>query len=128
MMSDFLIIVAVVVIAAFFWQLRQMAELSKAYAEQSCGKQRVQFVSIAMLNASPSIGGQTGLCWNAKFMFEFSTDGENLFKAHIDMKGKTIKKVSWPIFPEPDWQSAPMARGKFGGCGSGGGCNSGKCR
>ncbi|MBR9726778.1 DUF3301 domain-containing protein [Shewanella intestini] len=128
MMSDFLIIVAVVVIAAFFWQLRQMAELSKMFAEQSCAKQRVQFLSIAMVNAKPTIGGHTGLCWHTRFMFEFSTNGENLYQAHIHMKGKTILKVDWPIFPEPDWQNAPMAKGKFGGCGSGGGCNSGKCR
>lgn len=29
MMSDLLLIIALVVVAAFFWQLRQMAELSR---------------------------------------------------------------------------------------------------
>mgnify|MGYP006182654247 CR=1 FL=1 len=32
-MSDLLLIIAVVVIAAFFWQLRQMAVLSRIFAE-----------------------------------------------------------------------------------------------
>ncbi|WP_394128743.1 DUF3301 domain-containing protein [Shewanella maritima] len=128
MMSDFLIIVALVVIGAFFWQLRQMAETSRVFAEQACNKQKVQLLSIAMINARPSIGGHTGLCWKAQFMFEFSTDGLNQYQAHIGMHGKKIQKINWPIFPEPEWHDAPMAKGKFGGCGSGGGCNSGKCR
>ncbi|QIR14959.1 DUF3301 domain-containing protein [Shewanella aestuarii] len=127
MMSDFLLIVALVVVAAFFWQLRQMAELSRMVAEQACNKQKVQLLAVAMESARPSIGGHTGLCWRAKFMFEFSTDGMNQYKAHINMHGKRVSKIDWPIFPEPEWTDAPTARGKFGGCGSSRSCNSGKC-
>lgn len=127
MMTDFLLIVALVVVAAFFWQLRQMAELSRMVAEQACNKQKVQLLAVAMESARPSIGGHTGLCWRAKFMFEFSTDGMNQYKAHINMHGKRVSKINWPIFPEPEWMDAPTARGKFGGCGSSSSCNSGKC-
>ncbi|MCL1143323.1 DUF3301 domain-containing protein [Shewanella gaetbuli] len=128
MMSDFLIMAALVVVAAFFWQLRTMAELSRVMAEQACRKQNVQLLAVAMESASPSLGGHTGLCWKAKFMFEFSTDGINQYRAHIFMQGKTVKKIDWPIFPEPEWMDAPKSQGKFGGCGSRSSCSSGKCR
>ncbi|GGI74048.1 DUF3301 domain-containing protein [Shewanella gelidii] len=128
MMIDFLMIAAVVVIAAFFWQLRQMAEISRQFAQQECGKQNVQLLAIAMESALPSIGGSSGLCWKAKFMFEFSTDGLNQYKANINMHGKRIQKIQWPIFPEPEWQQAPLARGTVGGCGSKGSCKSGGCK
>ncbi|GGQ34553.1 DUF3301 domain-containing protein [Shewanella litoralis] len=127
MMSDFLLIVALVVVGAFFWQLRQMAELSRRVAEQSCKKQNVQMLAIAMESARPSIGGSTGICWKATFMFEFSTDGINQYRGHIMMHGNRVTKIQWPIFPEPEWMDAPMASGKFGGCGSSQSCNSGKC-
>ncbi|UCX05177.1 DUF3301 domain-containing protein [Shewanella sp. HL-SH8] len=127
MMSDFLIMAALIVTAAFFWQLRNMAELSRVFAEQACGKQKVQLLAIAMESARPSLGGQTGLCWRAKFMFEFSTDGMNQYQAHINMHGKRVTKIDWPIFPEPEWFDAPMSQGKFGGCGTKTSCDSGKC-
>ncbi|WP_299787615.1 DUF3301 domain-containing protein [uncultured Shewanella sp.] len=129
MMSDFLLIVLLVVIAAFFWQLRQMAELSRIFAGRECQKQKVQLLAIAMESARPSIGGSSGLTWKAKYILEFSTDGLNQFRAHIWMHGKKIQKVQWPIFPEPEWSEAPEARGSVGGsCGSRGSCNSGKCK
>jgi len=53
MMSDFLIFVALIVVGAFFWQLRQMAELSRTVVEQSCKKQNVQLLAIAMESARP---------------------------------------------------------------------------
>ncbi|MFT5704105.1 MAG: hypothetical protein ACI8SK_000036 [Shewanella sp.] len=129
MMSDFLLFAAVIVIAAFFWQLRQMAELSRVFANRECQKQKVQLLAIAMESARPSIGGSSGLTWKAKYLFEFSTDGINQYQAHILMHGKTVQKVDWPIFPEPEWFEAPEARGSVGGsCGSRGSCNTGKCK
>ncbi len=129
MMTDFLMIAALVIIAAFFWQLRQMAELSRVFASSECKKQRVQLLAIAMESARPSVGGSSGLTWKAKFLMEFSTDGINQYRAHIWMLGKKIEKIQWPIFPEPEWLQAPEARGSVGGsCGSRGGCNSGGCK
>ena len=126
MMTDVLLILAVGVIAAFFWQLRQMAEISRRFAERECQKQKVQLLAIAMESARPSFGGHSGICWQAKYMLEFSTDGINQFKATITMRGKQIQKIQWPIFPEPDWVEAPMTKGSIGGgCGSRGSCNSG---
>ncbi|MCL1073593.1 DUF3301 domain-containing protein [Shewanella dokdonensis] len=124
MMTDFLLMAGVVVIAAFFWQLRQMAEICRQFAEREVQRQRVQLLSVAMASARPSLGG-AGLGWKASFQFEFSTDGINQFKGHIHMLGKRIQKIEWPIFPEPDWSQAPTNRGKVGGgCG---GCSSGGC-
>lgn len=130
MMSDLLLIIALVIVAAFFWQLRQMAELSRVFAERECAKQKVQLLAIAMESARPSLGGATGICWKAKYFFEFSTDGMNQYRGHLWMLGKKIQKIEWPIFPEPEWLEAPMAQGKFGGCGgsSKNSCGSGKCR
>ena len=129
MMTDFLLFAAVIVIVAFFWQLRQMAELSRVFADRECHKQKVQLLAIAMESARPSIGGSSGLTWKAKYLLEFSTDGINQYRAHIWMHGKTVKKVDWPIFPEPEWFEAPEARGSVGGsCGSRGNCNTGKCK
>jgi hypothetical protein len=127
MMSDFILMVALVVLAAFFWQLRQMAELSRAFAERACQKQNVQLLAIAMTSARPSLGGNTGLCWKAKFMFEFSTDGMDQHQGQLSMKGKQIQGIDWPVFPEPEWLDAPLAKGKFGGCGTSSGCGTGKC-
>lgn len=125
MMSDLLFIIALVILAAFFWQLRQMAELSRTFAQSECSKQRVQLLAIAMESARPSLGGTTGICWKAKYLLEFSTDGLNQYNAHIWMQGKKIQRIEWPIFPEPEWQQAPMASGS---CGSRGGCHPGGCR
>lgn len=129
MMTDLLIILALLVIAAFFWQLRYMAEQSRRFAERECRKQKVQLLAIAMESAKPSLGGHAGLCWQARYQFEFSTDGLNQYRAHIVIRGKTITKIEWPIFPEPLWDEAPQARGAVGGgCGSRGNCRSGSCR
>lgn len=129
MLTDFLFFVVILVIVAFFWQLRQMAELSRVFAANECKKQHVQLLAVAMESARPSIGGSSGLTWKAKFILEFSTDGLNQFRAHLWMHGKKVNKIKWPIFPEPEWLEAPEARGSVGGsCGSRGGCNSGKCR
>ncbi|QYJ77827.1 DUF3301 domain-containing protein [Shewanella acanthi] len=130
MMSDLLLIIALVVVAAFFWQLRQMAELSRIFAEKECARQKVQLLAIAMESAYPYVGGTTGICWKAKYLFEFSSDGLNQFRGHIWMTGNKIQKIEWPIFPEPEWMEAPTAKGKFGSCGgsSQSSCNSGKCR
>ncbi|MCH1919848.1 DUF3301 domain-containing protein [Shewanella sp. A3A] len=127
MMTDFLMIAALVLIAAFFWQLRQMAEIAKRFIERECSRQRVQFLAVAMDNARPSFGGTTGIGWRASFMFEFSTDGINQFKGTVRMRGNQVQKIEWPIFPEPDWQQAPSARGKFGGGCGGSSCGSGGC-
>ncbi|MCE9685116.1 DUF3301 domain-containing protein [Shewanella sp. AS16] len=128
MMTDLLLILALVVLAAFFWQLRQMAELSRLFVEKECIKQNVQLLAIAMESARPSVGGSTGLCWKAKYLFEFSTDGINQFQAHLWMQGRKIHRIEWPVFPEPEWLDAPQARGSIGGsCGSRRNCNSGKC-
>ncbi|MGI2259605.1 DUF3301 domain-containing protein [Shewanella sp. GXUN23E] len=129
MMTDLLIILGLLVVAAFFWQLRQMAEQSRRFAEAECNKQKVQLLSVAMVSARPCFGGHTGIGWKAKFQFEFSTDGMNQFRAHINMQGNRITKIEWPIFPEPEWHQAPQAKGSIGGgCSSRGGCNSGRCR
>ncbi|KFZ37195.1 hypothetical protein HR45_12345 [Shewanella mangrovi] len=126
MMTDFLMIAALVLIAAFFWQLRQMAEIARRYMERECARQRVQLVAIAMDAARPTLGGATGLGWRAGFMFEFSTDGINQFRGKLRMRGNQIEKIEWPIFPEPEWQQAPSSKGKFGG-GCGSSCGSGRC-
>ncbi|MDF0534479.1 DUF3301 domain-containing protein [Shewanella yunxiaonensis] len=124
MMTDFLMMAGLVVIAAFFWQLRQMAEICRQFAEREVKRQRVQLLSVAMNSARPCLGA--GLGWKANFQFEFSTDGINQYKGHILMIGKRIQKIEWPIFPEPEWEQAPTSRGKVSG-GCGGGCRSGGC-
>ncbi|MCL1057662.1 DUF3301 domain-containing protein [Shewanella gelidimarina] len=132
MMTDFLLIVAVVVIAAFFWQLRQMAEMSRTFATKECQKQKVQLLAIAQETAKPSFGGSTGFTWKVKYLFEFSTDGINQYSGSLWMHGKKIHKVQWPIFPEPEWHDAPESRGSVGGsCGGGrskSNCSSGGCK
>ncbi len=124
-MADLLIILALIAVAALFWQLRQMAEIAKQFAIRECARQNVQMVSVAQENARPALGGTTGIGWKADYQFEFSTDGINNYVGTINMHGTRITKISWPIFPEPEWQSAPQAGRKFGGCGSG--CGS-SCR
>ena len=116
MMTDLLLILGIFLVAAFFWQLRQMAETSRRFAERESSKQKVQLLSVAMASARPSFGGSTGLCWKAKFFLEFSTDGINRYQAEFIMLHNRILSVDWPVFPEPDWMEAPMARGKIGGC------------
>ncbi|MCG9696132.1 DUF3301 domain-containing protein [Shewanella sp. Isolate11] len=130
MMTDFLLIAALVVIIAFFWQLRQMAEISRRFANSECRKQKVQLLAIAMESARPSIGGSSGLTWKAKFLMEFSTDGINQYQANFWMHGKKVERIQWPIFPEPEWLEAPQTSGTIGGCGgaSRGGCKSGGCK
>ena len=46
MMTDLLIILGLLVVAAFFWQLRQMAEQSRRFVETECSKQKVQLLSV----------------------------------------------------------------------------------
>ncbi|MBM7073031.1 DUF3301 domain-containing protein [Shewanella sp. OPT22] len=116
MMTDLLLILGIALIAAFFWQLRQMAETSRRFSERESAKQRVQLLSVAMSSARPSLGGSTGLCWKATFLLEFSTDGINRYQAEFVMLHNRIISIDWPVFPEPDWMEAPASRGKIGGC------------
>ena len=116
MMTDLLLILGIALIAAYFWQLRQMAETSRRFAERESAKQKVQLLSVAMASARPSFGGNTGICWKAKFLLEFSTDGINRYQAEFVMLHNRIISIDWPVFPEPDWMEAPTARGKIGGC------------
>ncbi|MGB0894490.1 MAG: DUF3301 domain-containing protein [Parashewanella sp.] len=116
MMIDLLLILTIFLIAAFFWQLRQMAEVSRKFAESEAKKQNVQVLSVAMISARPSIGGHTGLCWKAKFGLEFSTDGINRYQAEFVMVHNRIQSMDWPVFPEPEWGDVPLSKGKIGGC------------
>ncbi len=115
-MTDLLLILFIFLIAAFFWQLRQMAETSRKFAERETSRQRVQLLSVAMATARPSIGGATGLCWKAKFVIEFSTDGINQLRSDFVMHHNRIHSINWPVFPEPEWEHAPESKGKIGGC------------
>ena len=126
MMTDLLMILVLFVIVGFFWQLRQMAEHSKHFVENECIKQNVQLLAIAQESAKPCFGGHSGISWKTKYFFEFSTDGLNQYRGYLWMIDKKIQKIEWPIFPEPEWQQAPLAR--KGNCGTNGGCNSGGCR
>ncbi|ABL99335.1 DUF3301 domain-containing protein [Shewanella amazonensis] len=129
MMTDLLLLLGVALIAAFFWQLRQMAEIARMFAEKEAKRQNVQLLAIAQLSAKPTLGASTGIGWKASYLFEFSTDGINQYRGHIHMLGKKIQKIEWPIFPEPEWHQAPTARGSLGGgCGSKSNCSSGSCR
>lgn len=129
MMTDLLLLLGVALVAAFFWQLRQMAEIARLFSEKECKRQKVQLLAVAQLSARPTLGASTGIGWKATYLFEFSTDGINQYRGHIQMLGKKIQKIEWPIFPEPEWHEAPTARGSLGGgCGSRSSCNSGSCR
>ena len=128
-MTDLLFFIAVILIVAFFWQLRQMAELSRIFAYRECQKQKVQLLAIALETARPCIGGSSGLTWKIKYLLEFSTDGINQYQAKILMHGKVIQQIQWPIFPEPEWFEAPETKGSVGGsCHSQSNCDSGKCK
>ncbi|RLV57798.1 DUF3301 domain-containing protein [Parashewanella curva] len=115
-MIDLLLILAIFLIAAFFWQLRQMAENSRLFAEREAAKQNVQMLTVAMSSARPSFGGNTGLCWKANFILEFSTDGIDQHQANFTMLHNRVLSVDWPVFPEPEWEQAPTNRGKIGSC------------
>ncbi|WP_372872778.1 DUF3301 domain-containing protein [Shewanella sp.] len=129
MMTDLLLLLSVFLVAAFFWQLRQMAEIARLFSEKECNRQKVQLLAVAQLSARPTLGSSTGIGWKATYLFEFSTDGINQYRGHIQMLGKKIQKIEWPIFPEPEWLEAPTTRGSLGGgCGSRSSCNSGNCR
>ena len=127
MMSDFLLIALLVIIATYFWQLRNMAELCKIVAEKACKKQNVQLLSTAMESARPWLGGNSGLSWKATYIFEFSTNGINQFQGSIKMMGNKVTKIDWPIFPEPEWFEAPKSQGRFGSCGGKSSCGSKAC-
>ncbi|GLP96731.1 DUF3301 domain-containing protein [Paraferrimonas sedimenticola] len=127
-MTDLLLILGLIGIAALFWQLRQMAEQAKQFATRECARQNVQLLSVAQSNARPAFGGTSGIGWKADYQFEFSTDGINQFVGSIAMHGLRITKINWPIFPEPEWHEAPTARGKIGGCGPKCGTSGGRCR
>ncbi|WP_299008639.1 DUF3301 domain-containing protein [uncultured Shewanella sp.] len=116
MMIDIFIILVIVVIIVFFWQLRQMAEVSRIYVNKECQKQHVQLLAIAQDSARPSLGGNTGFTWKAKYLFEFSTNGIDKHQGHILMLGTRVQKIEWPVFPEPEWQQAPDAKGQIGRC------------
>lgn len=108
MISDLLLILALFLVIIYFWQLRQMAELSHHFIQQACIKQNVQLISTALKTAKPMLGGQSGISWKATYLFEFSTDGLNKYKGYLWMQSKTVVKIEWPIFPEPEWEHSPQ--------------------
>ncbi|WP_299490648.1 DUF3301 domain-containing protein [uncultured Shewanella sp.] len=116
MMIDIFIILILIIVIIFFWQLRQMAEVSRIYVNKECQKQQVQLLAIAQDSARPSLGGNTGFTWKARYLFEFSTNGIDKHQGNIWLLGTRIQKIEWPVFPEPEWQGAPDAKGQIGRC------------
>ncbi|TKB49587.1 DUF3301 domain-containing protein [Ferrimonas aestuarii] len=107
-------------IAAVFWQLRQVAEFAEFHSKRECDRRRLQWVSTARTKARLGFIPGQGLGWRTEFQCEFSTDGINRLHSTLLFSGKKLSDVKMPLYPEPEWQQAPQAKGRIGGCGGGG--------
>ncbi|MBY5990646.1 DUF3301 domain-containing protein [Ferrimonas balearica] len=131
---DLVIVMVLVGIGALFWQLRRISEVAQFHAQRACRQRRLQLLNVARSKARLGWIPGGGIGWHCEYQCEFSTDGMNQLTATLEMMGNRLKAVQMPFYPEPEWDQAPMARGKvgMGGCGGGScapksGCNTG-CR
>lgn len=110
MLGDVVLLMVLVFVGLWFWQLRQMAEASERHAKRACNSQNLQLLAVALQRARPAFGGNSGLSWRGSYLFEFSTDGVNRLQATMTLHGQTLLGIDWPVFPEPEWQHAPESK------------------
>lgn len=96
-MIDILISLGIVLVIAYFWRLRQMAEHCQQFAIQQCKSNHLQFIAIGLTQAKPTCTRQAGLTWATQYSLEFSTNGYDHHRAKIFMQGSVITKIIWPI-------------------------------
>ena len=95
-LTDILILLLVVVIAAQFWRMRAISEAAQRYVAQYCEKQQLQLISVARSHTRITVvRGKPD--WKTQFVFEFSGNGEDKYQGQLDMEG--LRAVSTTVPP-----------------------------
>ncbi len=94
-MLDYLVLLVLVLPAAFWWSSFHAREAAKRAAHRHCEHQGVQFlddsVALTRLRLRRDVTGRLALY--REYRFEFSTDGEDRFAGQIRVIGRRVLGV-----------------------------------
>ncbi|MCF6441921.1 DUF3301 domain-containing protein [Pseudoalteromonas luteoviolacea] len=81
---------------SFFWFSRKIAESAREHATQQSEKLNVQLLSVACQKRRLGVlkNGQLGI--KSEFLFEFSSDRDNAYKATLYLENQTLVKIDVP--------------------------------
>ncbi|WJG08546.1 DUF3301 domain-containing protein [Aliiglaciecola sp. LCG003] len=94
---DILLFVIIAAVGFQFWRIRAISEKAKAYLEQYCDKQALQFISAARSKTRLTIY-KAKLDWYTEFDFEFSSTGEESYHGLLTMRGLNIVNTELPAY------------------------------
>ena len=84
-MDNLFSILIIAIIGFLFWQQRRQTELAQYYIEQRCKNMGLQMISFARGEQKlKDHHGEWG--WRTVFVFEFSSDGMDVYQGYIEMK------------------------------------------
>ncbi|NOH78953.1 DUF3301 domain-containing protein [Vibrio sp. RE86] len=95
MIHDLFAILALSIVCLLFWQQRRQAEIAKSIAARKCKELDLQLVSVAL--KGHKLKTPDGIWrWHTVYEFEFSSLGDDCYKAEIIMQGFHLAKVTLP--------------------------------
>lgn len=95
MIHDLFAILAISIVCLLFWQQRRQAEIAKSIAARKCKELDLQLVSVALKGHKLKTPGGIWR-WHTVYQFEFSSLGDDCYKAEIIMQGFHLAKVTLP--------------------------------
>ncbi|WP_462157953.1 DUF3301 domain-containing protein [Pseudoalteromonas sp. GB56] len=83
-------------VISLFWYRRKLAEKAQIHAQYQCEQLGVQLVSVACLTWRIGIlrNGKLGI--RSTYQFEFSSDGESLYKGQLHMDNERLHSKDIP--------------------------------
>ena len=80
----------------FFWLNRKVAEAANLHAQRQIEQLNVQLMSVAFNKRRLGIlkSGKPGI--KSEFIFEFSSDGQNVYQGVLIMENELLKSVVIP--------------------------------
>lgn len=95
MIHDLFAILALSIVCLLFWQQRRQSEIAKSIAARKCKELDLQLVSVAL--KGHKLKTPDGIWrWHTVYEFEFSSLGDDCYKAEIIMQGFHLAKVTLP--------------------------------
>ncbi|MDP2560527.1 DUF3301 domain-containing protein [Psychrobium sp. 1_MG-2023] len=95
---EILSLLVLITVVWLFWQTRVMAEIVKTAITDYCEQHNLQLLAVARLKLKPSRNSHGRFCWQAKYQFEFSSDGESYYIGYAVINGKQILNIETPAY------------------------------
>ena len=96
-MKEIWILLAICCVMWHFYHQRKISEAARYHMKKYCDQNGLQYISIAKIKARLTVG-KRGLVWKNLYDFEFSGDGESLYKGTVTLYGTRLDNVELPPY------------------------------